>query len=178
MIGGIVKTDVCTIAADQSVKAAATIMRDRNIGDVVVVEPAKAVKGAKGGEPKFTPIGILTDRDIVCACVASDPAKCDSLKVCDVMSKNIACVDESAGVFDAIRAMRKAGVGRMLVVDNNNCLKGILTANTIFDLLCDELYELGQLTRAKRPNVGFMQTTAGQNVGVQPAQTPPQNFAH
>jgi CBS domain-containing protein len=169
MIRGLIKTDVCTVTPEKTVKEAATLMRDRNIGDVVVVDSNQSQK-------KLMPIGILTDRDIVCACVANDPNQCSSMKVADVMSKNVTFVKEDAGLFDAIRTMRQAGVGRILVVDNNRCLLGILTANTIFDLLNEELHELGQIARAKRPNAGQAQAGA-MGSQAQATQTQP-SYAH
>jgi CBS domain-containing protein len=157
MIRGLYKTDVCTITSDQSIKDAACLMRDRNIGDVVVVD-AKA----KGGKP--VPLGVLTDRDIVVNCLTGDKQDLANVKVADVMSKSVACVTEDTGLFETIKQMRSAGVGRILVVDNQKCLIGILTAQTIFDLLNDELHELGQIAKSKRANVQGQMAYSGSNV--------------
>lgn len=158
MIRGLYKTDVCTITADKTIKEAATYMRDRNIGDVVVVESQGAGQGKM-----VKPLGILTDRDIVVNCVATDPSKIESTKISEVMSNTLTFVKEDTGLFETIRKMREAGVGRILVCDNNGALMGILTAQTIFDLLNDELHELGQIAKNKRPN-----TAAGMDKNLSP----------
>ena len=52
---------VATIGAGQGVAEAATLMRDRHVGNLIVVEP-------RGGA--LVPVGILTDRDIVVAVIS------------------------------------------------------------------------------------------------------------
>lgn len=145
MIRGLYKQNVVTMTSDKTVKEAATMMRDRNIGDVVIVDRVE-----NAGRNATTPIGIITDRDIVVSCLAEGKTDIDKIRVGDVMSRNIACVKEDVGLFDAIRAMRDAGVGRLLVVDDNRCLMGIMTAQEVFNLLNDELHELGMIARERR----------------------------
>ncbi len=57
--------NVVTVRRHEELVTAAWMMRERNVGCLVVVEPA----GIHGGE---RPVGMLTDRDIVTAVIASD----------------------------------------------------------------------------------------------------------
>ncbi len=152
MIRGLYKTDVVTITPEKSIKEAATLMRDRNVGDVVVIQTNQA-NGKRGRKAQVAPVGILTDRDLVTTCLTGDSSKIDEIKVGDVMSKNVVFIKEDVGLFEAIRTMRKAGVGRILVVDANKSLLGSLTSTTIFDLLNEELHELGMIARSRRSQV-------------------------
>jgi len=140
MIRGLYKTDVVTITPEQNLKQAAELMRDRGVGDVVVVSK---------DDTGLTPVGVVTDRDIVVKCLATE-AGLEDTTVASIMSSNPTSVKESAGLFDTIRKMREAGVARILVVDDNKMLLGILTSQTIFDLLNEELHELGMIARSRR----------------------------
>lgn len=52
------------------------------------------------------------------------------MKVKDVMTKEIACVDGTSSIMDAARKMRDQNVGTVLIVDNNE-VKGLLTDRAI-----------------------------------------------
>ena len=54
-VGDLVTSHVATVLAHESIETAARRMRERHVGDLVVVEPA--LSGLR-------PIGIITDRDI------------------------------------------------------------------------------------------------------------------
>ena len=71
---------VVTVRRHEDLTTAAWMMRERNVGCLVVVEPAGAIGGAR-------PIGMLTDRDIVTNVIArgSDPR---NLIVDDVMTRH------------------------------------------------------------------------------------------
>lgn len=135
--------DICTrntvhIGTSESVRAAAELMRKRHVGSLVATKDS-------GGKPD--PLGILTDRDIVLAVTASgaDP---ESLTVSDVMTRSPATCFEDDDLFDAIRKMRVRGVRRLLVVDAEGRLAGVISADDIYGTLGAQLCELGlALTR-------------------------------
>jgi CBS domain-containing protein len=92
-----------TVNADDSIAEAARIMRDSDIGDVIVLQD-----GDVGG--------IVTDRDIVVRGVADgrDP---ESTSVSDVCTTGIEAIEPSASVDDALSRMREADIRRLPVVD-------------------------------------------------------------
>jgi len=110
-------------------------MRENHVGDLLVVDQQNGVR---------TPVGIVTDRDIVIAVVAPglDPAV---LSVGDVMGPELETVDEDEGIFETLHQMRDAGVRRIPVVNENNELIGIVSTDDIVQLLADEMTEVAKL---------------------------------
>ena len=134
-IGEICNREIVVVTRETSVAEAAQLMRQHHVGDVVVVME-------EGG--RRTPVGILTDRDVVVEVVAVrlDPA---ALTVGEIMAPELATVGEDTGVFEAIRYMRDKGVRRMPVVGEGGDLIGILALDDLLDLLAEELGALARL---------------------------------
>lgn len=118
---------VVTVRRHEELATAAWMMRERNVGCLVVVDPG----GAYGG---WRPVGLLSDRDIVTNVFARD---CDprSMVVEEAMTRNPVIVWGNTSVEDAMQRMRAAGVRRVPVVDDRGCLSGILALDDIFDHL-------------------------------------------
>ena len=118
---------VVTVRPHEELTTAAWMMRERNVGCLVVVEPI----GPTGGE---RPIGMLTDRDIVTTVIARDGDP-KALVVDDVMTRHPVTVYGSSGIDDALQRMRNGGVRRVPVVDDRGKLTGILALDDIFEHL-------------------------------------------
>jgi CBS domain-containing protein len=103
------------------------MMRERNVGCLVVVEPA----GALGGE---RPIGMLTDRDIVTNVIVRDTDPRE-VSVEDVMTRHPVTVPTHASIEESLQAMREGHVRRVPVVDERGRLAGILAIDDIFEFL-------------------------------------------
>ena len=132
--GELCSREVYLVRRDDALAEAAREMLQRQVGALVVVEPrGKTVK----------PIGILTDRDIVCGQIAKR-ADLFCLNVGDVMSEDLMTLDENAGVAEAIKRLATAGVRRAPVVNGAGELIGILSFD---DLLPAVAAELGGLAR-------------------------------
>jgi CBS domain-containing protein len=100
----IMTRDPRTVNADDPIVEAARIMRDSDIGDVIVLQ---------GGEVG----GILTDRDIVVRGVA-DGRDGESTSVSDVCTTGIEAIEPSVSVDDALSRMREADIRRLPVVQD------------------------------------------------------------
>jgi CBS domain-containing protein len=100
----IMTRDPRTVNADDPIVEAARIMRDSDIGDVIVLQ---------GGEVG----GILIDRDIVVRGVA-DGRDGESTSVSDVCTTGIEAIEPSASVDDALSRMREADIRRLPVVQD------------------------------------------------------------
>lgn len=89
VIAEIMNTSVRTVTPDTTLREAAEIMRDEDVGDVVVTS---------SGHPH----GMLTDRDIVVRCVAEgeDPAM---VRVGDVCGTEVVTVPRQSRVKDAVQ---------------------------------------------------------------------------
>jgi CBS domain-containing protein len=101
----IMTRDPRTVNADDPVTDAARIMRDDDIGDVIVLQ-----NGEVGG--------IVTDRDIVVRGVA-EGRDVESIQVSDVCTSGIETIEPSASVNDALRKMRESDIRRLPVVDGD-----------------------------------------------------------
>ena len=96
---------------------AAQAMRDQGIGDVVVTSGP-------------TMVGMVTDRDIVIRAIAENlPPKQTTLG--SITSHELVMVEQSAGVDDAVRAMRERGVRRLLVCDADRKVVGIISLSDL-----------------------------------------------
>lgn len=89
---------------DASIVEAARLMRDRGIGDVIVVDGERAE-------------GIVTDRDIVIRAVAEGTAP-DEVRMEDVLSGDLASVSPDDSVERVIALMREKAIRRVPVVES------------------------------------------------------------
>ncbi|WP_284614786.1 CBS domain-containing protein [Aquabacterium humicola] len=133
-------SDLCTRAVvtcgrQASALELARVMRDRHVGDVVIVEDVE------GG---VRPVGVVTDRDLavrVMACgIAPEHAVAE-----DLMHEDVHTAIGSETAYDAIWHMRSHGIRRLPVVDAHGRLVGIVTADDVADLLAQELSALARI---------------------------------
>ena len=107
----IMTSNVRTATKDMSLRDAAIIMRDGDMGSIPVVENGKLV-------------GIVTDRDIVVRSIAD--GRDASSPVGEAMTTEIFAVRPADFVFEAIRLMGDKQVRRVPVVDEAGALAGII----------------------------------------------------
>jgi CBS domain-containing protein len=123
---------VVTVRRHEELGTAAWMMRERNVGCLVVVEPA----GALGGE---RPIGMLTDRDIVTQVIVRDTDPRE-VSVEDVMTRLPVTVPTHASIEESLQRMREGHVRRVPVVDERGRLAGILALDDIFEYLASRAH--------------------------------------
>ena len=126
---------VVTISGEETVIRAAQVMREKHVGDVVVVEE-------KDG--KHFPKGLLTDRDIVIELIA-ESVNLEKVSVSDAMSSDLLVLAEGMEIDNAVSVMADRGVRRAPVVDEEGALTGILTLDDILESLVERLVNLSQL---------------------------------
>ena len=134
-LDAIVQRPARTLPPTASCTDAARLMRDENVGAVVV---------ANGREP----IGIVTDRDLAVRVVAEQRAASD-VPLASIMSTHPAFVATRRTLDEVISTMRQLGVRRLPVVDDAGNLDGILSLDDVLMLLARELGELGEAVRAE-----------------------------
>jgi len=111
---------------------AARLMREQHVGCLVVVDET-----ADGRQV----VGLLTDRDIVTAVVAREVGAA-TLRVGDVMSSEVVCVDENDSLHDVLATMRRRRVRRVPVTGPQQRLVGMIAADDVLRALADELHAL------------------------------------
>lgn len=107
----IMTKNVRTGAPDMSMRDAAVMMRDGDVGAVPIVEDGKL-------------IGIITDRDIVVRAVSE--GKGPDSPVRDAMTTELFAVKPDDFVFEAVRLMGDKQVRRIPVVNSDGSLAGII----------------------------------------------------
>jgi CBS domain-containing protein len=106
------------VDVDQSVGDVARLMRDKNVGSVVVLRGGKVA-------------GIATDRALLLETVAENRSAADT-RVGDVMTPAPAKLTLEDNIFSAIDTMRSAGVVRRVpVVNAENELLGVVSISDI-----------------------------------------------
>jgi CBS domain-containing protein len=115
-------TDVMTpipqcCTPDDSIIEVARVMEQHDVGVVPIVE----------SQDTRRVVGVITDRDIVLRIVAQgrDPNEIVSLR--DFMTNEIVSVRPEADILHAEECMKEHQIRRVLVVDENNCIVGIVT---------------------------------------------------
>jgi CBS domain-containing protein len=140
-VGEICNRDVIVVGKDSPTQEAIMLMREYHVGDVVVVEQRNGVN---------YPVGIITDRDIVIELLAED-VPIDSVTVGDIMSYELLSVTEEDSIETAINLMRKKGVRRLPVVNEDGALEGILTLDDLIDLIAEQMKDLaGLITKEQK----------------------------
>jgi signal-transduction protein with cAMP-binding, CBS, and nucleotidyltransferase domain len=99
----VMTTDPITLSKESSVIDAARLMKDRDIGDVIVVDDDRAC-------------GIVTDRDLVVRIIAEgrNPA---SAKIGEFCSEHLETVRPDDEVGKAVAVMRERKIRRLPVTD-------------------------------------------------------------
>jgi len=112
-VSDLMTPDPYGVGAGATIQEAAQLMRDADIGDVLVV----------GDDGRLC--GIVTDRDLVVRAVAegSDPA---GTQVEDVCNHKVVSITSRDPVDAALSLMREHNIRRLPVVDRDN-LVGIVT---------------------------------------------------
>jgi CBS domain-containing protein len=108
---------VQVVDREQSLNKVASIMKDYDIGCVVV-----------GTESRLD--GLVTDRDLVCRGLASGKSL-DSMKVADVMTSSPVWCRADDTVKQAASIMERGQVRRLPVLDFDNRLVGIVSLGDI-----------------------------------------------
>jgi CBS domain-containing protein len=136
LIGDVCKRDVVCAPRETTVRAAANLMRQHHVGDVVVIDRADAER---------MPIGIVTDRDIVVEVVAQG-LDASLLTLGDMLSwGELVTVQESDTYAHTIRLMHAKGIRRVPVINAAGVLVGIISIDDMLPRAAKELSELAEL---------------------------------
>ena len=134
-VGHFCNREVVICRRESTIVEAAQLMRHHHVGDVVIVEDR---------EDTPVPVGIITDRDLVVELIA-DGVDLDTVSVGDVMSYELVTTREDDSIWETLKRMRAQGVRRILVVNEQDGLEGILSLDDVLELLADELSMLAKV---------------------------------
>jgi CBS domain-containing protein len=106
-IEDVMTRDLVTCPTNATIADAARLMRDRNIGNVLVTRGDQLA-------------GIVTDRDIVVRCLAEGAAPDQPVE--RACSSGLAAISSDSSVEDAARMMRERSLRRLAVVDDGRAV--------------------------------------------------------
>jgi len=147
----ICKKDVVCVSEKTTIQEVAEKMKAHHVGDIIVTD-------SENGDD--TPIGILTDRDIVVSIVAKG-GDIQSTTVGDVMTRNPTVVSVDDEITECIELMQSTGAKRLPVVDTDGALVGIVTADDLLEYLVAELGDLTQLGQRQHEREELRSTAEG-----------------
>lgn len=128
--GGICTRTVSIAYPSMALNEAARLMREHNVGALVVVEQ-------QSPEDRVV-VGMLTDRDIAMTVVAADRDP-HGLRVGDVMSKEVVTAREQDSVLDVLATMRRKRVRRIPITGPQGTLIGIVAVDDILEIVAQEM---------------------------------------
>ncbi|MEF8975074.1 MAG: CBS domain-containing protein [Halapricum sp.] len=135
-VGELAQPDPIAATRQASIGHVAAIMRDENVGSVVIVEDEE-------------PVGIITDRDIAVK-VTAEGKEPDDVTAEEIMTPDPVTVERETGVMELTRVMAEHSVRRIPVVDDGK-LDGIITLDDVDKLLSDERQHLTEVIEAESP---------------------------
>ena len=110
---------IITLPKTAKVSSAARLMAERSISCIVIVDNNNR------------PAGIITERDIVRRVLFAniDPK---TKKLGDVMSSPVITASRDTGIFKAMKTMQKNKIRRIVIVDPDGKLIGLVTQTDLF----------------------------------------------
>jgi len=133
LVGAVMSRNPVTVDRDHTVLHVARLMREKNVGSVVIVDGAGRA------------IGICTDRDIVTRAFAA-PGSPSSHPVDRIMSKPVFTVDEDTLLFDLLRMLAEKRFRRVPVVNpQTKTVIGMVTIDDAFLVLTTELANIAEI---------------------------------
>lgn len=136
-VKGVMTTGVECIAPDASIQDAAQKMKSLDVGPLPVCEKDRIV-------------GFITDRDIVIRAIC-DGCDTTNTKVRDVMSSGVVYCFEDDDVEDAARMMQEKQIRRLVVLDRNKQLVGLVSLGDLAVETHDEHLSWETLERISEP---------------------------
>jgi len=128
LVRDIASKKVITLPLSVPIIEAATLMRDQNVGAIVIVDDERR------------PIGILTDRDIVLSVVAVNKPPGEFV-VEDIMTRELVMVDEETDIFQLLKKISEKSIRRVPLTKKGK-LVGIVSVDDIIVVIATELSNL------------------------------------
>lgn len=127
-------TDVASVTAEDTVIAAATLMRDRKIAALIVVDNAGKLSG------------IVTERDVVFRGTAGglDP---NTTKIAEIMTPNPDTLAPGDSASDALELMQTRNYRHLPVVEDGTCI-AVVSVRDLFNSVKESLEESIRETEA------------------------------
>jgi CBS domain-containing protein len=136
-IATVCQRQIVTIEADASLRMAASLMRERHVGALVVTDSAETPRA----------LGVVTDRDLAIEALARE-LDASAVRIGTIVSGSPIAVAGTATVQEAVEAMEQHGVRRLLVTDDDDGVIGFVSADDLVEAIAVELSGLAAALRS------------------------------
>ena len=133
------QTNVVSVSPHTSIAFVTNLMKEKNIGCVIITEDHK-------------PVGIATDRDLALRQNGRIEEK-ESEPISTIMTTDVQTIRKDTGIFSAVQVMKSSRVRRLPVVDMGGRLVGLITVDDILRLLARELGEIARVIGNESPKI-------------------------
>ena len=123
----IMQKNVITVDVNKTALEAATILKEKDISFLVIVENTK-------------PIGIVTERDFVRKIVTEDK-QASKIPLTEIMSPKFRSVGPSTEIDDAVQKMLNFNIRRLLVLEEDS-LVGVITQTDLTGFLRSKILKI------------------------------------
>lgn len=154
-LDSICSRDVIGINANASLREAAALMCDEHVGALVVVT---------GDDPPQV-VGLVTDRDLALEVIGRGETRAD-VRIGNLAKQPPLAVRDNATLREAVMSMEQGGVRRLLVVDEEGGVVGLVSADDLLEALAEEFAALAHALRK-----GIEQEKSGRAVASVAART-------
>lgn len=137
--------EVVTVAPDRRLADAAGLLRDKDVGCLVVTDEGH-------------PVGMLTDRDVALTTLA-EGVDASAVTVEGVMQRPAITIEASSPLREAVQQMRERGVRRLPIVDEAAKLTGLVTADDLVGVIVNELIAIRSVVSCQSPGRHASPTT-------------------
>ncbi len=138
-INQIIKKTITVTPKTSLLDARSTLLRHR-IGRLVVVDKEK-------------PVGIISEKDFVKAIYRIDAKPVTSLRVSDVMSKDLVTISEKNNLYDCAKLMLDNKISSIIVTKKDGSLSGIITKTDLASVFLTQAVEPVKISKIMTRNV-------------------------
>lgn len=139
-VGSLCRRSIVSVDASATLRQAAKAMLSEHVGALLVTVEAEGRRDA---------LGLVTDRDLAIACVARELCPSEVF-VGAIATHPLISIRSRATAEEAADLLDSAGVRRVLVVDDDGQVTGLLSSD---DLLAALLEPLESLANSMRANI-------------------------
>ncbi|HZD43646.1 MAG TPA: CBS domain-containing protein [Methanomicrobiales archaeon] len=133
------KKSVVTVSPTTTVDEVARIMKEKNVGSVIVTY-------------NDVPVGIVTDRDLTLR-VLAERKRADNLPVEDVMTRDLSTLKGDMGLYEAIEFITERGIRRIPIVGSDEKLMGIITLDDVLLIIGREMKGVADIIERESPDL-------------------------
>jgi CBS domain-containing protein len=137
-VASICQRRIVVVDRDRSLAEAAKLMRDRHVGALVVTTTTS--EGLRVA-------GVVTDRDLAVNVLASG-LETGGVAIGELASEQLVSVNELDDLDDALEAMQRSGVRRLLVTDSEERLIGIVSLDDLMAACAAQIDGLVKVIRS------------------------------